>query len=138
MYQLEYRLRDETPIYHFKQMEIGQIFAHRTTNHHILDGKTYSIISAAVEEELFVIYVDPSYTSLPNEIYTYKTPHVELHLESPFASILIDTIDCIDFMNLQIYMGTDYFNWKGKTYTVLDSVVDTGRGVYMLIIEETI
>ncbi|GAB6464606.1 hypothetical protein bcgnr5390_64080 [Bacillus luti] len=138
MYQLEYRLRDETPIYHFKEMEVEQIFAHRTTNRHVLDGKTYTSISSAVEDNLFVIYVDLSFSSAPNYQYTYSTPHVELHLSNHFSTILLDTIDCVNFTNLQIYMGTDFLVWKDKTYTVVDSFVDSGRRAYMLVIEETI
>ncbi|WP_338449352.1 hypothetical protein R4Z09_24720 [Niallia oryzisoli] len=59
---LEYRLRKGNdhyvPIYHYREIELEQILARRECEFFVKDGVTYKQLSSAIEDELFIIYVE--------------------------------------------------------------------------------
>jgi len=59
---LEYRLRKGNdhfiPIYHYPEIELEQILARRECEFFVKDGITYKQLSSAIEDHLFIIYVE--------------------------------------------------------------------------------
>lgn len=59
---LEYRLRKShdhfVPIYHYPEIELEQILARRECEFFVKDGITYKQLSSAIEDNLFIIYVE--------------------------------------------------------------------------------
>ena len=59
---LEYRLKkgkDEfVPIYHYPDIDLEQILARRECEFFVKEGITYKQLSSAIEDHLFVIYLE--------------------------------------------------------------------------------
>lgn len=69
---LEYRLwkgnQEYVSLYHYKDIDLGQILARRECEFFIKDGITYKQVSSAIEKNLYVIYVETFEENAPESV----------------------------------------------------------------------
>ncbi len=140
---LEYRLqksKDEfIPIYHYPNIELQQILARRECEFFIKEGITYKQLSSAIEDDLFVIYVEkyeedpvlepaPSQTGIELEIR-------ELNARQDHPLIL--TRQAMDHLEVLSIVGSIYTYYNGREWERDSAEIDEDRKVYVLYVTPT-
>ena len=140
---LEYRLqksKDEfIPIYHYTNIELQQILARRECEFFIKEGITYKQLSSAIEDDLFVIYVEkyeedpvlepaPSKTGIELEIR-------ELNARKDHPLIL--TRQAMDHLEVLSIVGSIYTYYNGREWERDSAEIDEDRKVYVLYVTPT-
>ncbi len=140
---LEYRLqksKDEfIPIYHYPDIELQQILARRECEFFIKDGITYKQLSSAIENNLFVVYVekyeedpiiepDPQQAGLLLEIR-------ELNPQKDHP--LIYTQQAMNHLEVLCILGSIYTYYNGREWERDSAEIDEDRKVYVLYVTPT-
>jgi hypothetical protein len=140
---LEYRLqkrKDEfEPIYHYPQIELPQILARRECEFFIKDGITYKQLSSAIEEKVFVIYVE-IYEEDPIEEPDFIGESLKLEIREYNALKdypLIKTEWPTDHLEVLSKIGSIYTYHDGKEWERDSAEIDEDRKTYVLYVTPT-
>ena len=135
---LEYRLKKGfdhfVPIYYYSDIDLGQILARRECEFFVKDGITYKQLSSAVENHLFVIYVEV-YEQGPIEKEQYKLNPITLEIRELNARRdhpLITSVSLDNHFDILSIIGSVYTYCDGKEWERDSAEIDEDRKVYVL------
>lgn len=135
---LEYRLKKGAnqfvPIYYYSDIDLGQILARRECEFFVKGGITYKQLSSAVENQLFVIYVEV-YEEGPIEVEQHKLNAVTLEireLDVRKSHPLIATVSFDNHLDVLSIIGSVYTYCDGKEWERDSAEIDEDRKVYVL------
>ncbi|WP_428911096.1 hypothetical protein [Niallia sp. Krafla_26] len=140
---LEYRLQkgiDEfIPIYHYTHIDLQEILTRRECEFFIKEGVTYKQLSSAIEEGLFVIYVekyeeDPIKESAPSQ----EGIKLEIRELNPFKDHpIIQTRWAMHHLEVLSIIGSIYTYYNEKEWERDSAEIDEDRKVYCLYVTPT-
>lgn len=140
---LEYRLRnfkDEfIPIYHYPNIELDQILARRECEFFIKEGITYKQLSSAIEDHLFVIYVEKYEEDPPLEPAPQQTG-IKLEIRELNAlkdHPLLYTRQAMNHLEILSVIGSIYTYYDNKEWERDSAEIDEDRMVYVLYVTPT-
>ncbi|MCQ6275666.1 hypothetical protein JMM81_11920 [Bacillus sp. V3B] len=140
---LEYRLQKGkehyVPIYHYPEIELEQILARRECEFFVKDGVTYKQLSSAIEDDLFIIYLEiheenpiekerPSQEGIALEIRELNSIRDHPLITSEHFTNHIDVLSII---------GSVYTYYNGMEWERDSAEIDEDRQVYILYMTST-
>ncbi|MCA1054908.1 hypothetical protein LCM10_07900 [Rossellomorea aquimaris] len=140
---LEYRLlkgmNGFEPIFHYPDIELGQILARRECEFFVKEGITYKQRSSAKEGNLFLIYVD-TYEEEPVTDPLFPPPGLlleirELDQRKNHPILKQETYE--DHLDILSVIGSVYIYIDGHEYERDSAEIDEDRSVYILYVKAT-
>lgn len=140
---LEYRLLDEEEeypvLYHYVDIDKGEIAARFACNRFIKQGAVYEKTSCAVEPLTYVIYVNDAgeVPISPPEAPQGVGVKMELRKEKTIDPLctLLETYHFQSNEDLLLYLQADYVVWLGEEWEKTAAVIDEDRKVYALYVQ---
>jgi hypothetical protein len=140
---LEYRLQKEkeeyVSIYHYPNIDLEQILARRECEFFVKDGVTYKQLSSAIEDDLFVIYLEV-YEEDPIEKEDIAQEGIRLEVRELNAlkgHPLIASEYLSNHLDVLSIIGSVYRYDHGKEWERDSAEVDEDRKVYVLYVTST-
>lgn len=140
---LEYRLQKSSdefiPIYHYRDIELEQILTRRECEFYIKEGITYKQLSSALEDDLFVIYVE-KYEEDPIEEPEFFQEGITLEIRELNAvkeHPLIKSEKMYSHLDVLSKIGAVYTYYNGKEWERDSAEIDEDRKVYVLYVTPT-
>jgi hypothetical protein len=140
---LEYRLQKGNnqfvPIYHYPDIELEQILARRECEFFVKDGVTFRQLSSAIEDELFVIYVELYEDGLPEkEESSVQGISLEVReLNAAKNHPLIANEFVMNHLDVLSMIGSVYTYYHGQEWERDSAEIDEDRKVYVLYVTPT-
>lgn len=139
---LEYRLQKGAeqfvPIYHYPDIELEQILARRECEFFVKDGVTYKQLSSAIEDQLFIIYVEVFEDGIQEQ--EERTNGIKLEIRELNASKshpLIASKLMHNHLDVLSMIGSVYTYEHGKEWERDSAEIDEDRKVYVLYVTPT-
>ncbi|WP_071393627.1 hypothetical protein [Bacillus tuaregi] len=140
---LEYRLRKGNdqfvPIYHYPEIELEQILARRECEFFVKDGITYKQLSSAIEENLFIIYVE-IYEEGPVDAAILTEDGILLEvreLNSLKGYPLLTSEYLTDHLDVLSTLGSVYTYHQQQEWERDSAEIDEDRKAYVLYVTAT-
>lgn len=139
---LEYRLKkgnEFVPIYYYNDIELGQILARRECEFFVKGGVTYKQLSSAIENQLFVIYVE-IFEEAPAILENLQDKKIHLEIRELNARKdhpLITSITFNNHFDILSIIGAIYTYYEGNEWERDSAEIDEDRKVYILYVTST-
>ncbi|XXM72128.1 hypothetical protein ACQ0QQ_21050 [Lysinibacillus sphaericus] len=140
---LEYRLLKSMggyePIFHYPDIELGQILARRECEFFVKEGVTYRQTSSAKEGDLFLIYVD-KYEEEPvtDPLFPPQGLLLEIRELNPRKNHpILKQETYVDHLDILSVIGSVYTYIDGREYERDSAEIDEDRSVYILYVKAT-
>lgn len=140
---LEYRLQKGpeqfVPIYHYPGIDLEQILARRECEFFVKEGVTYKQLSSAIENDLFVIYVEVYEEGLiekeedPKQGIKLEVRELNARKKHP----LITSKYMTNHLDVLSVIGSVYTYDYGKEWERDSAEIDEDRKVYVLYVTPT-
>lgn len=141
---LEYRLwkgnEQYEAIYHYKGIEYEQIFARRECEFFVKNGVTYKQVSSAIEEWLFIIYVEIFEESAPMSIDLSGSGSMKLEVReyNPLRGHpVIESLYLENHLEVLGYIGSTFTYFHDKEWERDSAEIDEDRMVFALYVTAT-
>ncbi|EIT87356.1 hypothetical protein A374_00754 [Fictibacillus macauensis ZFHKF-1] len=138
---VEYRLVDEsfTPLYYVENIDRLELFCRRNCNYFVLDQYVYEVVSTALENELFVIYLQLVEDDQPfGETPTSRALGIEVRLLTDDQSYPEMTyINCQTHLEAFTYLDNSFLYFQNKEYARVSAELDQNRKQYVLYVKLT-
>ena len=140
---LEYRLQKGKdkfePIYYYTNIDLPQILTRRECEFFIKEGKTYKQLSSAIEDELFVIYVELC-EETPMEMQELSCEGIKLEIRelNTYKNHPLITFEYMaNHLDILSMIGSIYTYIEDKEWERDSAEIDEDRGVYVLYVTPT-
>lgn len=140
---LEYRLADEErgfpAIYYLTQGDLMEFFCRRNCDRFILNGKTYENVGGALEEDRYVIYLEPlAKEAVDGNPASFRKLGIEVRLFSEIGERKeIEFLDCSNHVMVMAYLDNTYFYFEDAEYERVYAELDQDRRTYVLYVRLT-
>lgn len=139
---LEYRLQKGpeqfVPIYHYPDIELEQILARRECEFFVKEGVTYKQLSSAIEDELFIIYLELYEDGLAEKEEQSQGIKLEIReLDVQKGHPLITSEYVTNHLDVLSMIGSVYTYYHGKEWERDSAEMDEDRKVYVLYVTPT-
>ncbi|TYR81654.1 hypothetical protein FZC66_07425 [Priestia megaterium] len=140
---LEYRLLKVNDtyvsLYHYESIELDEILARRECEFFVKEGVTYKQRSSAIEDDIYIIYVD-EYEYAPKQekegVSDYLTVEIrEFNSYRDYPLVEIKTFGT--HLEVLSYIGAVYTYHNQKEWERDSAEIDEDRQVYVLYVQET-
>jgi hypothetical protein len=139
---LEYRLQKGpeqfVPIYHYQDIELEQILARRECEFFVKDGVTYKQLSSAIEDQLFIIYLEVYEDGLQEQEERSGGIKLEIReLDARKGHPLIASKQMQHHLEVLGIIGSVYTYRHGREWERDSAEIDEDRKVYVLYVTPT-
>lgn len=140
---LEYRLRKRNeefePIFYYNDIGLGEILARRECEFFVKEGITYKQLSSAIEDQLFVIYIDKYEEDFnENSVAASETIKLEIRELNARRNHPLITSEVYDnHFDVLSFIGSIFTYFEGKEWERDSAEIDEDRQVYVLYVTAT-
>lgn len=143
MPRLEYRLvEDGFPgLFHYTDISKEEIGVRFSCDYFIKNQVVYEKTSTALEDDLFVIYVERSATEIPHPFHLTEGALGSVLLEIREVNDdledypIIKVLEIPDLLTLLLYLQSNYINLNHREWEKTSAEIDEDRFVYVLYVK---